>query len=447
MRAAREQYLQRWPQEDQQSYDYRLQTSTLFNAFARTINNMASKPFSEPLKWTNIDPTVEEWFDNIDMQGRNLHVFSQEVFREGLAKGLTHILIDYPKTTGPDGVLITNADIKVEGTRPYAVHVKPAAVLGWISDKVNGAEVLTQVRILENVTQPNGPFGTKVIEQVRLLTPGAWEIWRQNEREEWVLVEGGTTSLDYIPLVTFYTNRTGFMTATPPLGDLADLNVQHWNSSSDQYSILHTARVPILAITGIDDTTKVVVGAKAALMLPAGATAGWVEHTGAAISAGRESLKDLEEQMRTMGAELLVAKPGDMTATQSSIDTAQAQCQLGQMAEAFEDALDEMVDTMADYVGLGDQGDIDVFDDFAAAPIQGAAVQPFVVALTTLVTSDLLSKESAFAELARYGIISPDLEWETEAEKISAAAPVLMGAPLPLGKSASVANPEDDAAQ
>ena len=441
LRAKREQYLQRWPQEDQASYDYRLQTSTLFNAFGHTVDNMAAKPFSEPLRWSDIDPAVEEWFDNVDLCGNNLDVFSHEVFREALAKGLSHILVDYPKTTAADGTPLapTLADEQAMGARPYLIHVKPSSVLGWISDKVRGAETLVQVRLLESVCVPDGAFGTKAVDQVRLLTPGAWQVYRQDERsKEWVLFDEGTTSLDYIPLATVYTRRTGFMQGTPPLADLADLNIQHWNSSSDQYSILHTARVPILAITGIDDTTKIVVGAKAALMLPLGASAAWVEHTGAAIEAGRTSLKDLEEQMRTMGAELLVAQPGDMTATQSSIDTAQAQCQLSRMASALEDVLDQAIDTMAEWAGLGDQGDIDVFDDFAAAPVQGAAVQPFVAALAQLVMVDLLSKESAFGELQRYGIINPDLDFEAEAEKISQAVPVLLGTPLPLGKPAPV---------
>ena len=98
MRQKREQYLQRWPQEDQASYDYRLQTSTLFNALGRTIENMASKPFTEPLRYTDIDPTVEVWFDNADLCGRNLDMFAYEVFRTGLTYGLTHVLVDFPKT-------------------------------------------------------------------------------------------------------------------------------------------------------------------------------------------------------------------------------------------------------------------------------------------------------------------------------------------------------------
>ena len=195
----------------------------------------------------------------------------------------------------------------------------------------------------------------------------------------------------------------------------------------------------------MDDTKKIVIGAKAALMLPMGATAAYTEHSGAAIDAGRTATKDLEEQMRTMGAELLVAQPGNMTATQSSIDTAQSQCQLSQMAAALEDVLDQVVDTMADWAGLENQGDIDVFDDFAAAPVQGAAVQPFVAALTMLVASDMLSKESAFSEMQRYGVLNGDLLWETEAEKISASPPVLLGQSMALGKQATLDTTPEDA--
>jgi len=35
------------------------------------------------------------------------------------------------------------------------------------------------------------------------------------------------------------------MQAKPPLLDLAWLNVEHWQSASDQSNILHVARVPI----------------------------------------------------------------------------------------------------------------------------------------------------------------------------------------------------------
>ena len=420
MRAAGTRYLPQWPREDQASYDFRISTSTLFNALARTVGNMSAKPFSEPLKWSDIDAKVEAWFDNIDLAGRNFHVFAQEIFRTGMMYGLTHVLVDLPRAAG----VKTLADERAAGIRPYLVQVTPKRVLGWKTGIVEGVETLAQLRFTESVKEDDGDFGAKDVEQIRVLTPGEWQTYRKTEKGEWVLFEKGVTTFNFIPLVTYYANRTGFMTGTPVLEDLADLNIKHWQSSSDQDSILHTARVPILAISGVTDDDKIIIGAKSALMLPMGADAKFVEHSGAAIAAGHASLQDLEEQMRLMGAELLVSKPGIVTATQSSIDTAQQQCQLSAMASILEDTLDQAVDIMAEWAGLGDQGDIDVFDDFGAAAVTGVSETMLMQATN----SGLLSNETFFAEMQRRGIVNADIEWPEEQARIGRNPPMPSGA-------------------
>jgi hypothetical protein len=44
-----------------------------------------------------------------------------------------------------------------------------------------------------------------------------------------------------ITLVTLYTKRTGFMCGSPPLLNMALLNIKHWQSQSEQDNILHVA--------------------------------------------------------------------------------------------------------------------------------------------------------------------------------------------------------------
>jgi hypothetical protein len=428
MRKAGTTYLKKWPMEDQDSYDFRLQTSTLYNAFARTVENMAAKPFTEEVKWTGIDTEVEAWFGNIDLQRRSLHMFAQDVFLYGLRDGLTHVLIDHQPTRDENGNLLykTKADEIKAGLRPYAIHIKQSQILGWLSSCIDGVEKLTQLRIKESVTEPDGEFGTTIVEQIRVYMPGAWQTYRKNSEELWMPYKNGTTSLDFIPLVTYYTRRTGFMTATPPLNNLADLNIKHWNSESDQFSLLHTARVPILAIIGVDEqeSGKLKIGAKTALTLPVGGDAKYVEHSGKAIEAGRNSLKDLEQQMEAMGAELVTASVVASTATENVLDSAKSQCQLSAMAQGLEIFLDQMVDIMAAWRGLGEQGDIDVFDDFATITVNSATAGAFVTALVLLVDSQLMSRETAFEELKRAGIANPDLVWAVEQKKIKENAPV-----------------------
>jgi len=441
MRAAGEKYLPKFPREDDQSYEYRKKTSTLFNGFSRTMENMAAKPFAEAITNTDIDPVAEEWLDNIDQCGNNLTVFAHQLLMEGMGKGLTHVLVDFPTAVKEDGTprYWTKAAEQAAGVRPYAIHIKPTQVLGWRSEKgANGAEVLTMFRFMESIEEPDGDFGTTATPQIRVLTPGAWATYRKStdvtQKGEWTLFQQGVTTLDFIPLVTFYTKRTGFMTAAPPLLDLADLNIKHWQSSSDQDSILHTARVPILAVIGLQDDDKVEIGAKSLLRIPMDGDAKYVEHTGAAIEAGRVSLQDLETQMRAMGAELLVETQVTTTATQNNIEDSEAKCQLARMVEGLEDSLDNVMTIMHRWMKMEYKGSIDIFDDFASDTVLASA-SPFIIALVQLVNNRLLDKESAFEEMQRYGIINPDKAWKDIQAKLELEAPMfdvpMPGAPAP----------------
>lgn len=439
MRAAGEKYLPKFPAEAQSSYDYRLKTSTLYNALGRTLENMAAKPFAEAITYTDIDPEVEGWLTNIDLCGNNLTVFAHNLFTEAMGKGLTHILVDLPTTIGKDGkpLYVTKADEKSAGLRPYMIHVKPRQVLGWRSAKgADGVEVLTMLRLIECIEEEDGDFGVKAVPQIRVLTPGAWTTYREdkNKKGEWYLHEEGTTSIDFIPLVTYYTKRTGFMTAVPPLSDMADLNIKHWNSQSDQDNILHTARVPLLAISGLNDLDEIEIGSKTYLRLPQGAEAKYVEHTGKAIDAGRVSLQDLEGQMRAMGAELLVENQVATTATQNSIEDDEAICQLKRMVQGLEDTLDNALDMAHKSMNLEYKGSVDIFDDFSSDAVLATA-GPFVLALIQLVNNSLISKEDAFNEMQRYGILNPDLVWKDVQDKISLEPPMfevpMPGAPFP----------------
>src|SRR6202140_2023561 len=221
MRDAATKYLPKWANESPNDYDYRLRTSALFNAFGHTVAGLGGKPFTRQLSWSKeMPPDIVAWFPNIDLTGRSLHVFAQEIFTTALAYGLTHVLVDYPRMDG----VVSLAQEKAMNARPYLIHVQPETILGWRSDKVNGIEVLTQLRILERAEEPDGPFATKSVEQVRVLQPGKWAASRLKKADspgtlvqQWELHDQGTTSFPTIPLLTFYTNRTGFMTAESPL--------------------------------------------------------------------------------------------------------------------------------------------------------------------------------------------------------------------------------------
>jgi Domain of unknown function (DUF4055) len=422
MREAGELYLPKHPAEEAPDYEFRLRISTLYNVFGSTIVRMAAKPFSAPAAEMDGSAKMpEEWAENIDMQGRSLEMFARTVFEDALAYGLSHILVDFPRREGPT----TLADDRRNGYRPYMTHFKAGQVVGWRSVKTNGYERLVELRLRRKTSRAKGDFEDEEVEQILLfqLTGGfvSWSIWEYTDKGTWQQVDEGIITLPYIPFATVYTKRTGFMTAEPPLLDMAFLNIQHWQSTSDQDNILHVARVPILygagfpeAETGAPDLE---VGAsKVVRSTNPEAKLAYVEHSGAAIEAGRQSIMDLEDRMQALGAILLQRRQsGDKTATESSLESAEETCELAAMAENLEDALNLSLEAMASFQGKAASAPmITLFKDFAVSGLGAADLD----VLIKLKGAGALSTETLFAEAQRRNLVTDDVTWEDEEARI-----------------------------
>ncbi|WP_047305146.1 DUF4055 domain-containing protein [Pseudomonas fluorescens] len=418
MREAGKKFLPQWPKEEADAYQARLNTSTLIPAYSETVQNMTGRVFSDPIAFADdISEQIKEMTEDFDRQGNNLQVWAQSLFSEGLSRGLCHVLVDYPPAEG----LKTKADEKTAGVRPYGVIIKPGQVLGWRSEPRGGQILLTQFRYMESVEVDEGAFGCKNIDQIRVLVPGAWATYREVEegsgKKVWRLHEEGVTSLQVIPLATFYTKRTGFLTATPPLLELANMNVKHWQSQSDQDNILHVARVPMLAVSGLDDGSSITVGSGAATLLPKDCDMKWVEHTGKAIEAGRQSLLDLVEDMRLAGAKLLQRERQTIkTASQSEEEAAQEMSPLQTMAGQLEDTLDQVLQFFAIWMGLPEGGHVKVKGNFDV-DFSPETTMPFLLSLNK---ARILSDQSLFEEVRRRGLLSDELDWEDEKTKVAA---------------------------
>ncbi|MGX5220242.1 DUF4055 domain-containing protein [Pseudomonas segetis] len=425
MRKAGELFLPKWPKEEADAYKDRLNLSTLLPAYSETVQNMTGRVFADEITLGDDVPgDIVTLCDNIDRQGNNLQVWAQDLFRAGIADGLCHVLVDYPQAEG----IKTKADEIAAGVRPYAVIIKGSQVLGWRTSGANGEQALSMFRYKETVEEsdPENEFSTKSVNQIRVLEPGKWATYRKVDggkgNSVWAMYESGTTTLKQIPITTFYTKRTGFMTATPPLLELAHLNIKHWQSQSDQDNILHIARVPMLAVIGVEDSYELKVGTGSATNLPVDGDMKWVEHTGKAIEAGRQSLLDMLDDMRIAGAKLLhKEKQVTKTATQAEDEEAQEMSPLQTMAGQLEDAIDQVLQFFAMWLKQTSGGKVKVNGNFEIdyAP---ETTLPFLI---SMVNAGLLSKESFFAEVKRRGVVNSDIVWEEEKDRISTQGPAL----------------------
>jgi hypothetical protein len=429
MRAARQTYLPRWPAEEATAHAARIDTATLFPAFERTVAVMSGKPFSKALTLSEDTPEdIRTWCEDVDMQGVNLHTFAAELMQAtAMSYGFGGFLVDTPRATPTSGAARppTQAEQRSANVRPYFVRVKPRDILGWRVGKIGGVLALTQLRIRECEEVPDGDFGTKTVVRVRVLEPGRFRIYEQvskSARGAWSQVDSGTTGINVIPFVPIYGRRTGFMRGAPPLRNLAYLNVKHWQSQSDQDTIVHFARIPILFGKGFDADQTIVVGSTSAITTESEqGDLKYVEHTGKAIEAGEKSLDKLEGQMIQSGAELLVGTPGSggRTATEDENDAEGNRSDLQRIVEMFEDSLDLGLYYMALLTSRDFGGKVTLFKDYVARTLSEATAQ-LVLAMQQ---GGLIQRTTAVREQQRRGVLSPDLDPEKEVAAAMAEGP------------------------
>lgn len=411
MREAGALFLPQNARESDNDYQARLNRSFLFGGYERTVSILAGEVFDKVI--TLQDDTSQEIIDlsfNIDLMNRNLTRFSRNVFEQAITNGSGHILVDtqpLPKDANGNEIKTTKNDDKKLKRRPYWVHIPADRLIGYRLDK---SMKLTQIRILENVQENDGEFDVKNIEQIRVIEPGAWRTYRKGEEEGWILQDYGSTPLKKIALVSFYTGKKkSDFTTRPPLTGLAELNQQHWVSSSDQNNILHVCRVPILfgKMLNLDDNGKVIVSVQNMLNSqdPDGDLK-YVEHSGKAIADGWTDLNRIEMLMQLWGLDLITNdRSGNITATEKAMTGAKTGSFLNACAQEFQDVLNSAIELTCEMLGIDFKGGALVNTDFSLA-LQGFDTNVLLNAWKT----KLLDRATCVDELKRRGIIGENAD-------------------------------------
>lgn len=456
MRAAGKAFTPQHPAESDDAFLERLHRNVLFNMTEITLDFLVGEPFSDPVeKSEDLPEELMPLLDDVDLQGNNIDVFARNWFRNGVAKGFGAVLVEFPRTNEmPDR---TVADDLREMVRPYWVQIPPENIIFASATKVDGREVLTHVRLREEVVEQVGfaevsqvrirvfdlvDAGQPVAIPSQLLNNGLQDVdvstvddsgvaivaftqakvqvsiykedvtKQEDSEERWVLEDVFFMDINRIPLAVFYAERDGLLLAKPPLLDLADLNIAHWQSSSDQIMVLTVARFPILASSGSIDDQKVTVGPHNWLNVkdPQGRWY-YVEHTGASIESGRKDLADREAQMSEYGAQFLKRRPGNMTATQRALDSSEATSPLQDMAMRFNDAMNVAWEFNMLWLRRAEleNGSISVSTDFG----DEGALQSDLAELGNARRNRDLSRPKYLSELERRGVLADDFDQES----------------------------------
>jgi hypothetical protein len=157
MRKKHRRYLPQEPRELDESYDNRLARSVVAPYYQRLERMLAGMLTRKPVRLEDTSDVITEQLFDVDMQNNDLNVWVYETARKLVRYGHIGTLVDAP----------------TDGGRPYWCTYTPRQILGWRTELKDGQQALSMLRLSETVTIPDGEYGEKVVQQIRLLTPGA----------------------------------------------------------------------------------------------------------------------------------------------------------------------------------------------------------------------------------------------------------------------------------
>jgi len=429
LRENSETFLPLEPREDYTAYLARVNRAVFTPYTQRLIRAATGLILRKPISVAG-DPYWTEVFNkDVDGCGSDLDEYARRLVACALTYGHCHTLVDFPAPSGARSL----AEERALNRRPYWIEVNPTDVYGWRLDREANYGRLTQVRIGEKAVVADGEFGEKVYDQVRVIEPGRYRVFRQEEQKlemqgpfpypasfdqsdatsEYELVESGDFSLGQIPLVTIYADKTDTMTSRPPLLDIAHLNLAHFQRQADLIHSLHIASQPMLVLEGWDDQTKdMAISVNYAMATQPGNKVYYVEPASSAFEAQSAEIQELQQQMATLWISTLsqqkfVAESADAR----RLDRIDTNSMLSMVSMDLESGLQKSYNLAADYLGI-EPPEIKISRDFDLQRLIGQDI----AAMSQLFQDQIIDREE-FRDMLVQGEILP-----TAAESLDSAS-------------------------
>lgn len=421
-------YLPKFGNESDDDFNTRIKLTKFTNVYRDVLEGLASKPFQQEVSIINktIPAEIEEFIENVDGSGNNLTIFAASTFFNGLNNAIDWVFVDYPKIDPT--VIRTQADLKASGIKPYWSHVLAINVLEVQSTIISGVETLSYIRIFE----PGTPDKVRIFQR----TPTGqvtWELWKKIEgvdvKDNMVLEDNGTLSINIIPLVPFITGRRDGKSFKlfPPMQDAADLQITLYQDESALQFIKTMAGYPMLAGDGIKpekdaagQPKKLAIGPMKVLYgTPDGngnhGSWKYIEPSATSMTFLKDSIKDTKSDLRELGRQPLTAQSGQLTVITTAVAAGKAKTAVAAWSLGLKDTLENALLITAQFMGLKDyEPEVQIYDEYDNFADNNADLTELGAARAR---GDI-SLETYWTELKRRKVLSSEFDAEEEKQKL-----------------------------
>jgi len=140
----------------------------------------------------------------------------------------------------------------------------------------------------------------------------------------------------------------------PPLYDIVNLNIRHYQLYADYAHLLHYASVPTLVITGMMQTQEsFYIGSEKAIILDSpGADAKWIKCGADGATPIKDELIELENRMAALGAQILQDRVSRETAQAAQLRNAYNTATLVNMTQEVSAGIQKALRAAAWWMGI-----------------------------------------------------------------------------------------------
>lgn len=354
IKAGRETYLVKQNASDTSAankdrYEARLKRAVFYGVTGRTLSGLVGQVFAKDPS-TELPATLEPFINDADGSGIALDQQAKQAFGLVVAYGRAGLLVDYPtqETEEGDAKVTTRQDLIDGNVRPTVVVYEPWNIINWRLRKVGSKSLACLVVLVESYLKSDDGFEPIFDTQYRVLRLDkddeyTVEIYRKIDGR-WES-NGEIKPLDHaekpfteIPFVILGAESNSWEVCQPPLADMAELNIAHYNNSADNEDSIHYVGSPMFWFGGLTEQWvktqlkgEVRIGSSVAVLLPSNGSAGIIQAEPNTMA--KDGMEHKERQMVALGAKLVEQKTVQRTATEAGQEEASETCVLTSCAD------------------------------------------------------------------------------------------------------------------
>jgi len=359
IKAAKTEYLPDFIPVDPARYAQYIKRASYVNVTSRTQKGLNGAIFRKGPE-VELSSKVEYLRDDYDGSGQSLEQLGKVLCGELLAVGSHGLLVDYPAAEAG----LSQAEVKALNLRAIISSYTAEDIDNWETVAQGGSLVLTMVKLKETKKVMIDAYSFKEEPRYRvlLMEEGKYvqRLFTDKDEQDGDDIEpkrADGSRWPYIPFQFVGVEDNRPSPDSPPLADIAAINIAHYRNSADHEESLYIHGQGTLFVSSDMSPEQwkelnpngIIVGARRGHFLGAGGTATLlqVQHN----SAIQQAMKDKEAQMKMIGARLITSATGTQTAEAARIDASSETSVLANIAGNASEAITNCLGFCEEFMG------------------------------------------------------------------------------------------------